>query len=570
MDEISLLEDLQANIAKRLTRLRQNQTEDERRGEDNNGWNVRRWAARLWKPPLNLRCGCSQCCCSTPYGAVDATLYHLKNGLKLLKDVKSIWARRCSIAEVQRRRILNSSLPICRLPNEILSLIFVPRPLHPLDPVKDYEVFRTAVGGVCFRFRNVLLGTPSCWSNIWVNTARASNMNISSESRLHAWIERSSNAPLRIWMTDVEDTNPTLSRRKRTMVNFLNRHSHRCQTLGLTVSEPMSAVELTSEGTWSTLQHLELQAKFSSEEDGHESLRNWPVFQNSLRALKIFDSAPNDEPSLVLPSLSTVFDPAALTHLDIDVPLDQLSHGSDFLKLCVHLEYLKWAYFGTPDDNDHLLSLSGHVFKHLKKANIEGEYPSTALGYAVAPHLEELHSRYMDAEREDLSFLNSPLSYPCLRLIDCVGATEVPVEGFRAFIGRNSAVECFNLCTEWGNAVEILGCLSEPLYSDLAPSERHDGVTGRGGLPWPNLKKLDLSPSEREAEVEPMIASIVDLLCCNEEVTVGFVRPVVWPIDWKDSIDALLREYPSRVIIEQCKWWTPPILTPPSPRTSEL
>ena len=62
MDEISLLEELQANIAKRLIRLRQNQTENDDllRGEDNKGWNVPRWVSRLYNHTLRFLGGCSQ------------------------------------------------------------------------------------------------------------------------------------------------------------------------------------------------------------------------------------------------------------------------------------------------------------------------------------------------------------------------------------------------------------------------------------------------------------------------------------------------------------------------------
>ena len=495
-------------------------------------------------------------CRSPSHGALDAALYHLKNGLKLLKDVESIWARRCSIAEAQRRRNINANLPICRLPSEILSLIFLPHPLDQFDSVDNYEAFRTAVGGVCSRFRNVLLGTPSCWSNIWIDTTRISNMDTTPESRICTLIERSSNAPLRIWITctDFGDTNPISSRRKRTMANFLKQHAPRCQTLGLTVENILTAVKMTAEGTWSGLQHLLLSSNFELEEENHGGFLNWPVLRNSLLSLSVFDTAANDSPSFVLQSLSPVFNPTTLTRLVLDVPLESLSNGSDFLKLCVHLEDLSWTYAGEPDDDDYL-SLAGHVFTHLKELRFDGNYPCIALEHAAAPQLKELYGTYTDAGIDDVvSFFASPMSYPCLRIIDCKGAGRVPVERFRALIGRNSAVEWFSLSTGWENMVEILGCLSEPLYSDLASSERHDGVTGRGRLPWPNLEDLDLAPREPGEQINPMIASIVDILRSNKEVTVHFARPVKWPTKWKDSIDALLREYPSRVIFKRCTW----------------
>ena len=73
-----------------------------------------------------------------------AVVYELNGGLNALEDIKALWTRRCSEARIRQHRITNSKLSICRLPDEVLSLIFEPEPFELGEAGREYDEFRDA------------------------------------------------------------------------------------------------------------------------------------------------------------------------------------------------------------------------------------------------------------------------------------------------------------------------------------------------------------------------------------------------------------------------------------------
>ena len=276
--------------------------------------------------------------------------------------MEAIWTRRCSTAEVQRRRVLNSKRPVCRLPNEILSLIFLQYlPPSDSDELKSelsmYKRFRDAVGGVCFRFRNVLLNTPLCWSNISIDTSYLILPDPAKESPLLAALERSNPALIRLHFSD-RGHSGEFTPGKQSIEKILRRHVHRCQSLVLEVYDPHLAVKLTSEGKWPQLQHLHLKMRAPSEETLLETFSAWSILQNPLPSLGFFDM--HDEESFLQPAFSTLLHPTSITHVVLNINLNP-EPVCEFLKLCVSLEDLWWQIWFTPDDTDYPLPRPARV-----------------------------------------------------------------------------------------------------------------------------------------------------------------------------------------------------------------
>ena len=444
-----------------------------------------------------------------------AEMYDLKRGLRALEDIKAIWRRRSSEIEIHQRRITNSKLPICRLPDDVLSLIFEPEPFYLGHPVLAYDKFRDDAASVCFRFRQVILSSPSCWSNIWFDTGIRANVDTAEDSRLRTLFRRSKCAPLQLtWKTE-GGYYRDITKWRNYYTALLSHHAHRIRSLAFLASGSMvDFISLLGGASVQNLRHVRITGSSSKLEE--ETLHTWVALQAPLLTLQIIN---NDWSNvLALPSFSTMFNTTVLAYLVLITPIRILDVAA-FLKCCPSLESLTWTYQGKHFTGGDLDSLSGHEFGRLRELKLENDPPGAILQRATTPKLQEL-TLFECA----LSFLQGQAIYPDLWNVKLYSAPSI--KDFRSFLPRARYVTDFAIFATWEVMHETLECLIESVSWGQGVVGDGEVVEESWKLPWPHLKTLEIhGRGECPPEASVVLKHVGEILRANVGVKVLFYRP---------------------------------------------
>ena len=527
--EILVLEHFQAIVTKRLECIRKNEGESS---------DINRYTKFSFNSGTSIMT--NLVLFSLSEAALAAVIYETNRGLDALEDIKALWTRRSCEARVRQLRITNSKLPIYRLPDEVLSLIFEPDSFGLGDAERDYDEFRDAVASVCFRVRQAILDTPSCWSNIWINAGTKVDIDTTDNSRIRTLFKRSKSAPLQLtWKVEggfYED----IAKWRNPYAALLSQHAHRIRALAFVTSYTIDVpISLFGGASMPNLRHFRVEGKNLNL--GETTLHDWVAFQAPLLTLEITDRGISG--ALALPSFATTFNTTALTNLALRTPI-RIQDFVALLKRCPSLEVLNLECQRIEDTSDMLNSLSGHDFGHLRQLRVENGALGTILRQANTPILREL-KLWGDA----LSFLQSQATYPNLRGLRLYGPPSV--EGFRNFLVRARHVTAFAIHMRWEIVAQALECLAEKVSWGRGVSvEDGEAVDESWTHPWPHLKKLEIDGwGECPPELCVMLQYLREILRENSEVEILFHRPtyVVWRKVWREEAKTLREEYPSRI-----------------------
>lgn len=540
--EAPLLENFQAIAAKRLERIRNKTAEDSHIDRCENVARVSFAKRSLTRDLVPF---------SLSEAALVALTYDLNRGLSALEDIKAIWTRRSSEAKIRQRRITNSKLSVGRLPNEVLSLVFRPEPLRLDQHPRAYEAFRDAAASVCFRFRQVILSTPSCWSNIWIDAARRMDVDIG-----RTYLQRSKCGPLHLTFHNKDGRSLGTEKQIKPVAVLLRLHTHRIRALSFIDLPEYRAISSLDRDSLPELRHLRIQGYFLQ-----STLRYWHALQNPLLTLEIIDLGQGDDLP-TLPSFSTIFNTTSLTRLVLRVTL-QIQDVVAFLKCCPVLEDVTWTSgYGEGEYRDdaelpsHVNSLSGHTFRHLQKLKVGRGLPHAILGQANAPQLRELDLEEGDPEVLMIpSFLRSQTTYPSLhRMRLCCNVEfddlQFTTDDFEDFVGRARNVEHFAVKGDWQTLDLVLHCLSDEVSRAQRAMGSGDAAQEIWRHPWPLLKTLEIWVWEVSSVESEMSEYVEEILRENDEVEVVFYRPKKWSDGWRENEDNLKKDYPSRIRFE--------------------
>ena len=247
--------------------------------------------------------------------------------------------------------------------------------------------FVTLLASVCFRFRQVILSTPSCWSNIWIDAGTKVDIDTTDNSRIRTLFKRSKSAPLQLTWKVEDGFYEDIAKWKNPYTALLSHHAHRIRALAFLTPYTVDAlISLFGEASLPNLRHFRIVGE--DLDWGHTTLHNWAALQAPLLTLEITDRRMSY--ALALPSFSTLFNTTALTNLALETPI-RLQDVVAFLKCCPSLEVLNLECQRNENTSDMLNSLSGYDFGHLRELVLQNGALGTLLQQTNTPKLQELN-----------------------------------------------------------------------------------------------------------------------------------------------------------------------------------
>ncbi|KAG2057409.1 hypothetical protein BDR06DRAFT_1005049 [Suillus hirtellus] len=337
---------------------------------------------------------------------LDAVLHEISGLQSVMDGIKNIHRQLLKKKDrIRHSMILHKGLTsrLWRLPTEVLSQIFhhcLPDHCFPESNRPSALEAPVLLTGVCRRWREVAVNTPSLWCNVSVgfDNLRYYYLEELQASRYDVWLKRSRGHPLSLSLVCEADDAARLQ-------SLLQPYINQISSLSIIFHEDVVEPELLLDDL-PVLQELTIRT-LKENRNRHspsigKSLSRLPA---TLRSLKVVEWYFN--------TTQTSFGPAGshLTNLDVATLLHQ-STVIHLLQLCPNLSSFKFC--GQFDTNETLDS-----FTHTKIQTFRVLARCDASSY--------------------LSGLFSALSLPNLRVLEkyCSGSVRYPDEELKAFLARS-------------------------------------------------------------------------------------------------------------------------------------
>lgn len=367
----------------------------------------------------------------------------LQAAIECLRDQQTVLGRLKSCAH-------NAAQPVYRIPDEVLAGVFeygapgVSSVWNFAPPTSGVATWyrsqffrqRSSIGATCSHFRDVLLNTPRCWSNVScaIDTYGRGNTSLVA---LKVWLARSRNCQLDLRVSIVMDQErmPSVSELEA-VSRILLPHMHRCRSLHFTSNDfnadfplliPQSALE--------NLKHVEFD--WGDSETWHEPGQA-PLDTSKADASMISMITATRVPlqSLLIARVDShidlrTIDVQALTRLRIYVHSTRVV--LQLLRHCAVLEHLDWTMCGTdekfedapdPVHLDNLISL-----------RVTGYYEMEKPCILYAPRLQQIRLHCEDVS--DLPFDIVRHNHPTLHFLDRAQITHSYNPALPAFLRRH-------------------------------------------------------------------------------------------------------------------------------------
>lgn len=510
------------------------------------------------------------CVCAVlfrPQSSIHARVWKLKQEAVLITEVLAMLEQERKNIELHLALAHNALLPICRLPDELLSIVFEIQAPFPGDTwqiecdepwfLDDYMEYVASVSKTCSRFRVIVLRNPRCWSSIRSSLSFQQGDSTSSFLELASYLSRSKKHPFNLAL-DFKFDKPEVKTFKK-MLTFLEQHMERCQTLQYVCHEK-DVLHLISPSTpLAALRHLSITWKGS-----RHNPTSVPIFAQLVEPLlNLWLSDMDSDEATSMADFLGALRMDCLTRLSLGVHL-QAQDCVQILSRCSSLKQLHIKYPESTQNapQSEAISLPFLVSMSLTGA-VEDDWRSLRLD---CPQLSRVWIATDPSDTRHLpSILQEPVSAPSSLIRLAYQPHNISQDALERFMHLHTRVEEL----AWfprdmdGNKPQnrsVARCIKS-LINSLPFSDPTSSASSLRRLVLVALIGPDVEDTDQLFKTLRLLLNQTPQLCVEFFYTLTSRFTPSETQAWQEKCDLFTEQFSSRITIIETKDWKDDILT---------